>query len=123
MPVQISHTAVLGSALVVSTTGQAQNIFDKVRSSAWISSPITGSKVISAVALHETLYPFQSLFDFFVRRGVGATHIITVGAEGITWYNGNPLFLEQLLGERFVIHAGGVYAREGVKSSARFECG
>jgi hypothetical protein len=33
-PVQISHTAVLGAADVESTTAQAQNIFERVWSSA-----------------------------------------------------------------------------------------
>jgi hypothetical protein len=41
--VHISHTALLGSALVESTTGQPQNIFDKVDSSACTSRPMMGS--------------------------------------------------------------------------------
>src|SRR5512135_3379182 len=43
MPEQIGHTAVLGAADVLSTTSQAQNIFDLVCSSAWTSRPMTGS--------------------------------------------------------------------------------
>src|SRR3970040_865907 len=43
IPEQIGHTATLGSAAVGSTTGQAQNIFDFVSSSAWTSRPMTAS--------------------------------------------------------------------------------
>jgi hypothetical protein len=48
IPEQIGHTAMFGSATVKSTTGQAQNIFDSVSSSAWISRPITGSNSINS---------------------------------------------------------------------------
>ncbi len=41
MPAQTGQTAVLGSARVESNTGQPQNIFDCVCSSAWTSRPIS----------------------------------------------------------------------------------
>src|SRR5690606_39485770 len=41
--VQTSHTTVFGSADVLSTTGQAQNILDSVSSSSWTSRQMTGS--------------------------------------------------------------------------------
>jgi hypothetical protein len=44
MPVQISHTALLGTAVVKSTTLHPQNIFDEVSNSAWTSRPMMGSK-------------------------------------------------------------------------------
>src|SRR5512134_2109653 len=43
IPVQTGHTAVFGGAETESTTAQLQNIFDRVRSSAWTSRPMTGS--------------------------------------------------------------------------------
>jgi hypothetical protein len=42
----MGQTAVFGAALVESTTGQAQNIFDFVSISMWTSSPMTGSYCI-----------------------------------------------------------------------------
>jgi hypothetical protein len=42
----MGHTAVFGAALVKSTTGQAQNIFDFVSISTWTSRPMTGSYLL-----------------------------------------------------------------------------
>src|SRR3990172_11158616 len=46
MPAHTGQTAVFGAACVRSTTWQAQNIFDLVCSSAWTSSPMTGSNSV-----------------------------------------------------------------------------
>jgi hypothetical protein len=43
MPAHTGQTAVFGAAWIESTTGQPQNIFDAVCSSAWTSMPMTGS--------------------------------------------------------------------------------
>src|SRR5512140_3072482 len=43
MPEHTGQTVVFGAAVVLSTTGQPQNILELVRSSAWTSRPMTGS--------------------------------------------------------------------------------
>src|SRR3990172_10139512 len=94
IPAHTGHTAVLGSARVTSTTGQAQNIFDWVSSSACTSTPITASKssiaeslffylvrgaffpapasrLALAIAGHKAPDAIERLFDLLVSRSVG----------------------------------------------------
>src|SRR4030067_693820 len=76
MPAHTGQTEVFGSARVESTTAQLQNIFERVPSSAWVSSPMTASnsKGTLPVAADKSLQAVQGLFDLLVSCGVGAAH-------------------------------------------------
>src|SRR5271157_705527 len=62
MAEQTGHTEVFGAALVESTTAHEQNIFDLVRSSAWTSSPMTGSNSMITLTTES-----QRTLSFFLR--------------------------------------------------------
>jgi hypothetical protein len=51
IPAQTGHTLTFGSAFVVSTMAQEQNILLAVASSAWTSNPMTGSYFMMGLIL------------------------------------------------------------------------
>ena len=59
-----------------------------------------------------------------VGGGVAAAHeALAAGAEGIAGHDGHVLFLQQVLGEGLIVHAGGGDVGEGVERAARLEGG
>src|SRR4030042_4391580 len=74
--------------------------------------------------VHEMLHAIQSFFYLLVSGRIGATHIaFSTCPEGVSGYDSDAFFIEQFLGEGFIVHAGDAYIWEGVKSTMGFESG
>jgi hypothetical protein len=87
IPAQVGHTAVFGGAETESTTAHPQNIFERVRSSAWTSRPMTGSYSGVMLAILSMLLSFcDQIIQIESKQQPYAKMKLNVGKHGMPFY-------------------------------------